>query len=54
MEKIIFSLTENGEKNVKLLGIYLDGKLKWDAHIKHLCKEKYMKWFFLNSKQNKK
>jgi len=28
-----------GEKTVKLLGIYLDDSLSWDKHISHVCKK---------------
>ena len=39
-----FSLSINGQNihrtaEAKYLGVYLDEKLKWDAHIQHLCKQ---------------
>ena len=39
-----FSLSINGQSihrtaEAKYLGVYLDEKLKWDAHIQHLCKK---------------
>ena len=40
IHKIIFSNNEiDSSSEEKLLGIFLDGKLNFDSHIKSLCKK---------------
>ena len=53
-----FSLSINGQNiyrtaEAKYLGVYLDEKLKWDAHIQHLCKKlsQYCAFFLSSSSE---